>query len=390
MLFTVVGAGYVGLSLAVLISRKYKVIVLDTDRQKVDLINKRISPFKDKEIEKFFSGNEIDLIATDDKKYAYGKSDYILVATPTNYNIETDSFDTSSVKSVINEALKENPNASIIIKSTVPLGFTDEINKINNTNNIIFSPEFLREGKALYDNLYPSRIVIGGKSETSKNFAELILECSEKNSSNLRIHHMSSKEAEAVKLFSNTYLAMRISFFNELDTFAEAEKISSKKVIEAVSGDNRIGNYYNNPSFGYGGYCLPKDTKQLLSNFQNIPNSLIKAVIESNKIRKQHISSSIINRKIKAVGVYRLAMKMESENFRESAVLDIITELQMKGIKIYLYEPYMRKCEIYDVELVKNLEKFINKSDLIIANRLTDEILVAKDKIYTRDIFREN
>ncbi len=390
MLFTVVGAGYVGLSLAVLISRKYKVIALDTDRQKVNLINKRVSPFKDQEIEKFFRENELDLTATDDKKYAYSKSDYIIVATPTNYNIETGSFDTSSVKSVINEALKENPKASIIIKSTVPLGFTDEINKINNTNNIIFSPEFLREGKALYDNLYPSRIVIGSKLETSKNFAELILECSEKNSSNLRIHYMSPKEAEAVKLFSNTYLAMRISFFNELDTFAESEKISSKKVIEAVSGDSRIGNYYNNPSFGYGGYCLPKDTKQLLSNFRDIPNSLIKAVIESNKIRKQYISSSIVNRKIRAVGVYRLAMKMDSENFRDSAVLDIITELQMNGIKIYLYEPYMQKCEIHEVELVNDLEKFINKSDLIIANRLTEEIIVAKEKIYTRDIFREN
>lgn len=390
MNFTIVGSGYVGLSLSALLSIKHSVISLDIDEKKISLINSRISPINDKEIEILFKKNKIRLFATSDKSYAYKNSDFIIVAVPTNYDTSTGAFDTSNVESVICDALRYNMNATIIIKSTVPLGFTEKISKIHNSDNIFFSPEFLREDKALLDNYYPSRIVIGSKSQKAHLFAETLLECSMKTKETLKIYYMSPKEAEAVKLFSNTYLAMRIAFFNELDTFAETENISSQQVIAGVSGDLRIGNYYNNPSFGYGGYCLPKDTKQLLDNYSDIPNNLIKAIIDSNQTRKEFVTNSIIKKKVKVVGVYRLAMKMGSDNFRDSAVLDIIKLLQSEGIEVNLYEPNIGNYDIGNIKLINNLKLFIQNSDLIIANRITEEIMLAKDKTYSRDIFQEN
>tara|TARA_B110000858_G_C17769741_1_gene458970 strand:- start:553 stop:1725 length:1173 start_codon:yes stop_codon:yes gene_type:complete len=390
MKFTIVGSGYVGLSLSALLSSRYSVISLDIDEKKVNSINSRISPINDSEIESLFEKNKINLFATSDKSYAYKNSDFIIVAVPTNYDISTGAFDTSNVESVICDALRYNKNATIIIKSTVPLGFTEKISKFHNSDNILFSPEFLREGKALLDNYYPSRIVIGSKSKKAHTFAETLLECSMKTKETLKIYYMSPKEAEAVKLFSNTYLAMRIAFFNELDTFAESENISSQQVIAGVSGDLRIGDYYNNPSFGYGGYCLPKDTKQLLDNYNDVPNNLIKAIIDSNQTRKEFIANSIIKKKVKVIGVYRLAMKMDSDNFRDSAVLDIIRLLQSEGIEVNLYEPNIGNYDIGNIKLINNLKLFIQNSDLIIANRITEEIMLAKDKIYSRDIFQEN
>jgi UDPglucose 6-dehydrogenase len=390
MKITVVGAGYVGLSLAVLISQKYEVIAFDISEEKVKKINKRNSPIHDLELIEYFQNKKLNLKATTDRNIAYREADYIIIATPTNYDVKTGSFDTSSVESVISECVEFSNEATLVIKSTIPIGFTDQMRKKFNTNNIFFSPEFLRESKALYDNLHPSRIVIGAYSEQSIKFGKLLIECAETNHKNIPLINMESKEAEAVKLFSNTYLAMRIAFFNELDSFNEIQNLSSERVIAGVSTDPRIGDYYNNPSFGYGGYCLPKDTKQLLSNFQKIPNKLITAVIEANQTRKDFIVNSIVNKSPKTVGVYRLIMKEGSDNFRESAVLDILQTLRNKKINIILYEPYMETKNLDNIVVYKNLNDFIKKSDLIIANRISDELKHIRNKVYSRDIFNEN
>ena len=390
MKITVVGAGYVGLSLAVLISQKYEVIAFDISEEKVKKINKRISPIHDLELIEYLQNKKLNLKATTDRNVAYREADYIIIATPTNYDVKTGAFDTSSVESAISECIEFRNEATLVIKSTIPMGFTDQMRNKFNINNIFFSPEFLRESKALYDNLHPSRIVIGAHSEQSIKFGKILLECAETDHKNIPLINMESKEAEAVKLFSNTYLAMRIAFFNELDSFNEIQNLSSERVIAGVSSDPRIGDYYNNPSFGYGGYCLPKDTKQLLNNFQKIPNKLIKAVVEANQTRKDFIVNSIVNKSPKTVGVYRLIMKEGSDNFRESAVLDILQTLRNKNINIILYEPYIETENLDDIVVYKNLNNFIKKSDLIIANRISDELKHIRNKVYSRDIFNEN
>tara|TARA_B100000795_G_C22744392_1_gene416707 strand:+ start:82 stop:1254 length:1173 start_codon:yes stop_codon:yes gene_type:complete len=390
MKITVVGTGYVGLSLAVLLSQKHEVCALDIDPVKIDKINNRISPFKDKEIEKFLKERDLSLTATNNTADSYLNSQYVIIATPTNYDSETGSFDTSSVEKTILEILQYNKDAVIIIKSTVPFGFTDNARKQFNTSKIIYSPEFLRESKALYDNLHPSRIIVGDFSKEADAFAKILLDCSNKKSKDVNIFLMKSNEAEAVKLFSNTYLAMRISFFNELDSFSEVNELSSLEVIKGISSDPRIGNYYNNPSFGYGGYCLPKDTQQLLANYKSIPNNIIKAVVDSNITRKEFIVNSILEKSPKTVGVYRLVMKNDSDNFRESAVLDIIKKLQEKEIKILLYEPYFEGSEIDGIPVIRDLNSFIINSELIIANRLSSDLEAVQDKVYSRDLFGEN
>tara|TARA_A100000164_G_scaffold353847_1_gene360876 strand:+ start:76 stop:1248 length:1173 start_codon:yes stop_codon:yes gene_type:complete len=390
MKICVVGAGYVGLSLSVLLSQKYRTTTLETSEEKVKLINSNISPIKDHELEDYLLNKNLKLACTLDKKEAYANADYVIISTPTNYDLKTGSFDTSSVENVISDCISENPDTFIIIKSTIPLGFTDRMKIKFKKKEIIFSPEFLRETKALYDNLYPSRIVLGSDTEKAVKFGKMLIECSLRSQSEVKVLSMNSKEAEAVKLFSNTFLAMRISFFNELDSFAEIRELSTKKIIDGISTDPRIGNYYNNPSFGYGGYCLPKDTKQLLDNFSSVPNKIIKSVVEANNTRKDFIVNSVLNKLPKTVGVYRLIMKEGSDNFRESAVLDIIEKLKIKNIKIYIYEPFIDKDFFDDIEVISDIKNFIHKSDLIIANRLSSELKSAENKVYTRDIYREN
>ncbi len=390
MKICIVGCGYVGLSLAVLISQKYEVIALDVSEEKIKKINKRISPVHDLELIEYLQNKKLNLKATSDKEIAYRSADYVIIATPTNYDPKSGSFDTSTVEEVIADSIKFNKEATLVIKSTIPLGFTDQMRNKFDAKSIFFSPEFLRESRALHDNLYPSRIVIGDNSEKSIKFGKILLECAKADHKNVSLLNMSSKEAEAVKLFSNTFLAMRISFFNELDSFNEIQNLSSERVIAGVSSDPRIGNYYNNPSFGYGGYCLPKDTKQLLDNFKKIPNKLIKAVVEANQTRKDFIVNSIVNKSPKTVGVYRLIMKEGSDNFRESAVLDILQKLKNKKINIILYEPYLEKKMLDNISVYKDLKKFIEKSDLIIANRLSDELKHVRKKVYSRDLFNEN
>ncbi len=389
MKITVVGAGYVGLSLATLISQKFNVSLLDIDEKKVSQLKKKKSPVTDKYIEDFLAKKNLNLNPTTNPKEAYENSDYIIIATNTNYEPEKGSFDTSSVEAVICQAKKYSSNAMIVIKSTLPLGFTEKARLIHNDKNIIFSPEFLREGHALYDNLYPSRIIIGDSTQKAKEFAKILIDCSLVDRDNLDTHFVASAEAEAIKLFANTYLAMRVSFFNELDSFSEINKLSSKNIIEGVCADPRIGNYYNNPSFGYGGYCLPKDTKQLLSNFDKIPSNLIKAIIDSNQTRKNFIAESIIKKKPNSVGVYRLTMKTNSDNFRESAIFDVAKIIEKNNIKIFLYEPFLTS-NLENMELVENLREFVKKSDIIIANRISSDLELMKNKIYTRDIFEDN
>ena len=385
MKICIVGAGYVGLSLAVLISRKYKVSLLDINKQRVSLLNKKISPISDDLVKNYLKTKKLDLHSTSNPKVAFKDSDFIVIATPTNFIKKEGSFDTSSVKNVIRQAKKYSARSYIIIKSTVPVGFTNQMRSKFKTKKITFSPEFCREGVALFDNLRPSRIVIGGDDKKAKIFGKILLECSELKRNNKQIYYVSSSEAEAIKLFSNTYLAMRVAFFNELDTFSQVHKISAKNIVDGVSADPRIGNYYNNPSFGYGGYCLPKDTKQLLSNFSKIPGKLIKSIIESNKTRKNFMIDTIIKKKPKTIGVFRLEMKTNSDNFRESAILDIVVALQKKKFKILLYEPSL-DSDYCNMRLENNLKLFISKSDLIIANRYSRELKYSK-KIYTRDIF---
>lgn len=390
MNITVVGTGYVGFSLSLLISRKYDVIALDIKQDRVDSINNGISPIKDKDLEKALKNSSSKLSATSEKKEAYINADYIIIATPTNYDSNSGAFDTSTVESVIQDIADINNKAIIVIKSTIPIGFTNKIKEKFNKLNIFFSPEFLRENMALHDNLYPSRIVIGSKSSEAKTFSKILVDCSKKEKIDIPILFTSSKEAEAVKLFANTYLAMRVAFFNELDSFSEFYKLDSKNIIEGLALDDRIGNFYNNPSFGYGGYCLPKDTQQLLQNFKDIPNNIITAVVKSNSTRKNFIVDSILEKKVKRVGIYRLIMKTDSDNFRDSAVLDIMELLKKRGVEIVLYEPLLNESTFRDSLIIKDLSKFIESADLIIANRMSEELKPVISKVYSRDIFFNN
>ncbi len=390
MKISIVGLGYVGMSLAVLISRHYEVLAVDIDIEKVKKINKKISPIQDKEIEKYLKSRKLKLSATTYSKKVFKNSDYVIIATPTNYNSIRKTFNTSAVEEVINEIIKQNKNTSIVIKSTVPIGFTERMRKKFNYRDIFFSPEFLRESKALYDNLYPSRIIIGDNSDAAKTFAKILARCSNKKIKSIAIVFMLSNEAEAVKLFSNTYLALRVAFFNELDTFSEIHSLSARKIIDGVSLDSRIGDFYNNPSFGYGGYCLPKDSQQLLTNFKKIPNKIITAVVESNKTRKDFIIQKILEQKPKTLGVYRLTMKNGSDNFRESAIIDIIKEIKKKNIKIIIYEPLLKTNSFNNMKVIKDFEKFAQIADLIIANRKSNKINRYKKKVYSGDIFNDN
>ena len=384
---TIVGTGYVGLSNAVLFAREHQVISLDIDLSRVENINKKISPIADLYIEKYLK-EEINLTATLDKNIAYQNADFIIVATPTNYDSETNSFDTSSIESVIEDILPINPTAPIIIKSTIPVGYTDQIKKRFNTDQIVFSPEFLREGKALYDNLYPSRIIVGEKSQRAEKIAQLYLSATiEKNAETLC---MDSTEAEAVKLFSNTYLAMRVAYFNELDTYCAKHGLSSFDIVRGVGLDPRIGQHYNNPSFGYGGYCLPKDTKQLLANYKDVPQNLIQAIIHSNKTRKQFIVKEILKKRPSVVGIYRLTMKVGSDNFRDSAIQDIMRELKEYNIDVVIYEPTLNVALFENYPLQNDLDNFLRSSDVILANRMHEDLDAVKSKVYTRDLFGKN
>lgn len=388
MNITVVGTGYVGLSNAVLFAKQHQVISLDINSARIDLINQKKSPIADDYIEQALSEQKLNLTATLNAEQAYKDADYIIVATPTNYDAETNYFDTSSIESVIAQILPINNTATIIIKSTIPVGYTAQLKEKFKTNQIVFAPEFLREGKALYDNLYPSRIIVGENSERGEAIAQLYLDATiEKNAPTLC---MDSTEAEAVKLFSNTYLAMRVAYFNELDTYCEKNNLNSLDIVHGVSLDPRIGNHYNNPSFGYGGYCLPKDTKQLLANYKGVPQNLIQAIIHSNQTRKQFIVKEILKKRPNVVGVYRLTMKAGSDNFRDSAIQDIMHELKEYNIEVIVYEPTLN-VEYYEGYSVKNnLHEFLNASDVILANRMNEDLTEVKSKLYTRDLFGEN
>ncbi len=390
MTITVIGCGYVGLSLATLLSQKNKVLCTDIDQKKIDQINKRISPIKDSLIEEYFNSKDLNLIAHKVNSQDYNNSNLAIICTPTNYDKKTNEFDTTNVENVIRDIIETNNQIPIFIKSTVPVGFTNKMREKYNSQNIYFSPEFLREGNALLDNLMPSRIIVGGNTQEAKNFAKLLLNCVEKNKNQVPVTYMESSEAEAVKLFSNSFLAMRVSFFNELDTYCESNDLDTKNVIEGVGLDSRIGNYYNNPSFGYGGYCLPKDTQQLLNNYKKVPNKIIQAIVDANTTRKDFIASQIINRNPRVVGVFRLTMKENSDNFRDSAVQGIMKRIKAKGIEVIIYEPSLDTDEFYRSKVINNLQEFVKKSDLIIANRNSNELNFVRDKVYTRDLFHEN
>ena len=384
MNITIVGTGYVGLSNAVLLAQQHTVTALDIDEHKVNKINQRQSPIDDKEIEKFLARKELDLFATTDKVRAYSDANYILIATPTNYDTDTNCFDTSSVEAVIYDILSINTNAIIIIKSTIPVGFTQKTKKKFGIDNLIFAPEFLREGKALYDNLYPSRIIVGEQSERAAVYANIIADCAVKE--NIDILLTNSAEAEAIKLFANTYLALRVSYFNELDTYAVVHGLDTEQIIKGICLDPRVGDFYNNPSFGYGGYCLPKDTQQLLANYENVPQNLIEAVVLSNNTRKEFIANDIVASNPKVVGIYRLIMKAGSDNFRASAIQGIIEHLKRLGTTVIIYEPKSNEDSFLGCDMVNDLDTFKNRADIIVANRISEEIEDSLDKIYTRDL----